>query len=136
MMTVSMHEIQTLVYEFGGRVNAPVSLLSVRFLPADDGAPYVEIKEGVFNYVSSERGYEIYRKSTHSLDELLYWILSRAARQMAMKYELNNRSKGIDTRRVYFSKFIQLVGGVKAEWEELAKLEVDNTLKTSPYIDG
>nr|WP_272891721.1 Imm63 family immunity protein [Stutzerimonas stutzeri] len=104
--------------------------------PADDGAPYVEIHENSFSYVSSERGYEIYRKSTSSLDELLYWIMARAVRQMAVKYELENRAGDCDTRRLYFSRFIQLLGEIKPEWAELARLDIDEILKSSPYIDN
>ncbi|MHB2138633.1 Imm63 family immunity protein [Pseudomonas monsensis] len=135
-MVASIHEIQSIVYELGGRINAPKSSLIVLSAPADDGAPYVEVHDDGYSYVSSERGFEIYNKSTESLDELLYWILNRAVRQMAVKYELDNRVDKFDTRRVYFSRLVQLLGEIKPEWAELARQEVDAVLKSCPYVDG
>jgi hypothetical protein len=135
-MVASIHEIQSIVYELGGRVNAPKSSLIVLSAPADDGAPYIEVHDDGYSYVSSERGFEIYNKSTESLDELLYWIVSRAVRQMAVKHELDNRVAKFDTRRVYFSRLVQLLGEIKPEWAELARQEVDAVLKSCPYVDG
>lgn len=135
-MVISIRELQSIIDELGAKIDAPKSLLIILSSPADDGAPYVELHDKNFNYISSERGYEIYNKSTGSLDELIYWIMARVARQMAMKYELENREGGCDTRRLYFSKFIQLLGEIKPEWAELARLDVDEILKTSPYIDS
>ncbi|MFJ4143003.1 Imm63 family immunity protein [Pseudomonas sp. NPDC089734] len=135
-MVTSIRELQSMVDELGVRVDAPKSLLVILSAPADDGAPYVEIHENSFNYVSSERGYEIYSKSTNSLDELLYWIMARAVRQMALKYELENRADNCDTRRLYFFRFIQLLGDIKPEWAELARRDVGEILKLSPYIDS
>ncbi|RON50086.1 Imm63 family immunity protein [Pseudomonas frederiksbergensis] len=135
-MVASIHEIQSMVDELGKIVDAPKSSLIVLSAPADDGAPYVELHDNSFSYVSSERGYEIYNKSTGSLDELLYWIMSRVVRQMAVKYELDNRAGNCDTRRVYFSRFVQLLGEIKPEWAELARQDVDEILKSSPYLDS
>lgn len=135
-MVTSIRELQSIIDELGARIDAPKPLLIILSAPADDGAPYVEIHENSFSYVSSERGYEIYRKSTSSLDELLYWIMARAVRQMAVKYELENRAGNCDTRRLYFSRFIQLLGEIKPEWAELARLDIDEILKSSPYIDN
>ncbi|MCQ4258145.1 Imm63 family immunity protein [Stutzerimonas stutzeri] len=135
-MVTSIRELQSIIDELGARIDAPKPLLIILSAPADDGAPYVEIHENSFSYVSSERGYEIYRKSTSSLDELLYWIMARAVRQMAVKYELENRAGDCDTRRLYFSRFIQLLGEIKPEWAELARLDIDEILKSSPYIDN
>jgi hypothetical protein len=135
-MVASIHELQSMVDELGARIDAPKRLLIVLSAPADDGAPYVEFHENSFSYVSSERGYEIYSKSTSSLDELLYWIMTRVVRQMAVKYKLENRSGNCDTRRLYFSRLIQLLGEIRSEWAELAKLDVNEILKSSPYIDS
>lgn len=135
-MVTSIRELQSMVDELGARIDAPKSLLIILSAPADDGAPYVEIHENSFSYVSSERGYEIYSKSTSSLDELLYWIMARAARQMAVKYELENRAGNCDTRRLYFFRFIQLLGEIRPEWAGLARLDIDEILKASPYIDS
>lgn len=134
-MVVSMNEIQALVDKLGTKISAPKSLLVVLPTPADDGTPYVEIRGENFSYVSSERGCEIYRKLTKDLEELTYWIMSRVARQMAAKYELENRVDGCDTRKLYFDTFIKMLGEIKYEWGEKARSEVEEILKTSPYLD-
>lgn len=134
-MIASVHEIQSTVDALGKIIDAPKSLLIIRSVPADDGAPYVEINSDGFSYVSSERGYEIYNKSTDSLDELLYWIMSRVVGQMAVEYELHNRVGGFDTRMVYFSRFVELLGEIKPEWAELARKDIDEILKRFPYVD-
>ncbi|MBX8487684.1 Imm63 family immunity protein [Pseudomonas cichorii] len=135
-MIASIQEIQSMVDRLGERVGAPKSLLVVLSAPADDGAPYVKIHDHGFSYVSSERGYEIYNKSTNSLDELLYWIMKRVVQRMAVKYELDNRVGGFDTRRVYFSKFVQIFDEINPEWAGLARRDVDEILKASPYLDS
>uniref|UniRef100_UPI0035577736 Imm63 family immunity protein n=1 Tax=Pandoraea sputorum TaxID=93222 RepID=UPI0035577736 len=110
--------------------------LVVLSAPADDGTPYVKVYHHGFSYVSSERGCEIYNKSTNSLDELLYWIMKRVVQRMAVKYELDNRVGGFDTRRVCFSKFVQIFDEINPEWAGLARRDVDEILKASPYLDG
>ena len=134
-MAISIHEIQSIVDRLGEKIKAPRSLLIVLSAPADDGAPYVEVHENGFSYVSSERGYQIFNKSTDSLDALIYWIMSRVARQMAAKYELESRAGNSDTRRVYFSKVIEFLAEINPEWARLARQEIDEILKTSPYSD-
>ncbi|MEX5573765.1 Imm63 family immunity protein [Pseudomonas lijiangensis] len=135
-MIASIQEIQSMVDRLGERVGAPKSLLVVLSAPADDGTPYVEIHDHGFSYVSSERGYEIYNKSTNSLDELLYWIMKCVVQRMAVKYELDNRVGGFDTRRIYFSKFVKIFDEINPEWTRLARRDVDEILKVSPYLDS
>lgn len=135
-MVISICELQSIVDELGAKIDAPKPLLIILSAPADDGAPYVEIHENSFSYVSSERGCEMYRKSTSSLEELLYLIMIRAVRQMAVKYELENRVGNCDTRRLYFFILIKLLGEIRPEWAELARLDVNEVLKSSPYMDS
>lgn len=87
-MVISIRELQSMVDELGARIDAPKPLLIILSAPADDGTPYVKIHENSFRYVSSEQSYEIFNKSSSSLEELLCWIMARAVRQMAVKYEL------------------------------------------------
>lgn len=52
-------------------------MLLVRVSSPEDGTPHVEFKGGGFEYVFSERSYEIFRKYTRSLDKLLFWIIQK-----------------------------------------------------------
>ncbi|MDY7560882.1 Imm63 family immunity protein [Pseudomonas sp. 10B1] len=134
-MNVSINDIQLKVYELGKLICAPTCFLIVGSLPFVDGSPYVEIRESKYNFIYSERGFEFSRKTTNSLDELLYWIMVRAANRMALQYEVQNRVDGEDFRRLYFAKLISLVASIDVEWGKRIESEVHNTLISAPYED-
>jgi hypothetical protein len=46
-MSQSIKGIQSIVYGYGKKINAPEYLLVVLSAPADDGAPYVELRESI-----------------------------------------------------------------------------------------
>lgn len=94
-MKPTIEEIQKVANLLGEKIGAPRSLLIVKYRSPEDGSPHVEIKPEGFDYVCSERCYEIYRKHTTSLDELLYWIVSDVAFRLASDYELANRISGV-----------------------------------------
>ncbi|MOA33142.1 hypothetical protein D3C78_1544120 [compost metagenome] len=135
-MSIKLEAIQKEVYRLGEMIGAPRALLLLRDLPADDGAPYVVISNEILCYISSERGYEIFRKAASSLDELLYFILDRVTSRMAMDYELNNRVEGQDSRRIYFSKKIELMNELCPQWGCKARQEIERVLVSAPYVDG
>ena len=134
-MHVTIKEIQADVWRMGEKINAPAPLLIVRDSPSPDGSAYVEISHEGMAFVSSERGMELSRKNADSMDEILYLILSRVAKRMGMKYELNNRVPGQDSRRMYFSKWISLLDQINGEWGDRARKEVDQILTAAPYND-
>lgn len=134
-MCSDVAEIQKAVYSLGEKIGAPKSLLIVRFSSSEDGRPYVEVKSGFFDYVCSERGFEIYRKSAASMDELLYWIISGVAFELATDYELANRVAGADSRRIIFSRYISLLSLASGEWGKRGGDEVRLTLMSAPYSD-
>jgi hypothetical protein len=135
-MDVKLEDIQRTVYELGKLIDAPKTLLIVHWRPVDDGTPYVVIEKDHFLYISSERGYEFSRKKTSSLQELLYWIFSNVTSIMSMEYELKNRVKGQDSRRIYFQRQIDLLRMINIEWANKAQVEIKNILISSPYVDG
>lgn len=134
-MKTQIKEIQDEVYRLGKMGNIPPLLLVVLTSPVDDGRPYVLINESVFSYISNERGYEIFKKTTDSIDELIYWILSRAISRMAMNYELENRVEGQDSRRIYFSKIIEVMEKISPLWRIKIQKEINEILKIAPYVD-
>lgn len=101
-----------------------------------DGKPYITFENNEYNYIHSERGYEFSRKTTRSIDELLYWIMSSRAYRDAFQYELENRVKGRDGRRIVFPKFIELMSAMNPSWESEARDEITNILTDAPYNDS
>lgn len=115
-MVSNIGELQQTVNLIGDKLGAPKSMLLVRVSSPEDGTPHVEFKSGGFEYVSSERSYEIFRKYTRSLDELLFWIISRVALNMAVDYELSHRVAGKDSRRMIFEKYLSELSRINKEW--------------------
>ncbi|WP_239065515.1 Imm63 family immunity protein [Pseudomonas fluorescens] len=134
-MSSVIEEIQKAIYSLGERIGAPRSLLIVKSSSPEDGSPHVEVKSDEFNYVCSERGFEIYRRRTASLDELLYWIVSGVAFKLASDYELANRVVGVDSRRLLFSQYVSILGRISDEWKKRASDEVELILINAPYLD-
>lgn len=134
-MSKDLSEIQEEVFDKGARICLPRELLIIRRAPVEDGSPYVEVDHGLYSYVSTERGYEIFRKSTSSLDTLLYWIFERAVSRLALEYELRNRKEGQDPRRQYFQKKVELMDRLDAKWGLELRRDIEKTIASSPYED-
>lgn len=134
-MISQLKEIQDKVYEIGKKIEAPKVLLTMHSQPVDDGTPYVTMSDGVFSYISSERGCEFSRKSDLSINDLIYLVFDRATSIMAMDYELNNRIEGQDSRRLYFLKRIELMTKLDCTWGYRTRQEINRTLLSSPFAD-
>jgi hypothetical protein len=134
-MLPSIEEIQQIVTQLGRVIDAPSFLLFVSPEPVGDGTPHLEVVNGKFDYVVTERGVEFSRKTTESVDELLYWIMKGVVSKMAMEFELNNRVHGQDSRRLYFSTMIDLLGRLRPSWRGKIKEEIEVILEGSPYVD-
>lgn len=130
-----IEEIQKSVYSLGEKIGAPRCLLVVRNSSLENGSPHVEVKSDGFDYVCSERCFEIFRKHTASLDELLYWIISGVAFKLASDYELANRRVGVDSRRLLFFQYVSILGRISEEWERKAADEIESILINAPYSD-
>ncbi|VTP75726.1 Uncharacterised protein [Leclercia adecarboxylata] len=98
--------------------------------------PLYFIRKDSYNYIYSERGYEFSRKVTHSLNTLLYWIMSEFAYQIAYQYELEHRVEGRDGRRIAFPKFIEIMANMNPAWESEARVDIQKILAEAPYDDS
>ncbi|QHQ15459.1 hypothetical protein GMW39_06020 [Pectobacterium parmentieri] len=75
------------------------------------------------------------RKTTSSINELFYWIMSDFIYKVAFQYELENRVENIDGRRIAFNKVLALMGNISDEWRLMAQNEIDDILAKNPYTD-
>lgn len=135
-MASGLDDLQRSVGLIGEKLGAPKSLLLVRDRSPEDGSPHVEFKDDGFDYVSSERGYEVFRKHAGSLDELLFLIISGVAFEMAVEYELHHRVAGRDSRRVIFEKYISDLNKINPAWARKASDELDAVLLSNPFVDS
>ncbi len=104
--------------------------------PAHDGSPHVEVSDGVYHYVVTERGEELQRRTTHDADELLYWLLQDVTFSLASDFELRHRVPGQDFRRILFTKQLELLRGLDPAWGQRREREIDRTLHHHPFNDS
>jgi hypothetical protein len=104
-------------------------------VPTNDGGPHAELNAGVLAYVVTERGKELERRETDNPDELLYWLVSDVAGDAARRYELNHRKSGVDSRRLWFEKHVELLSALNPAWGHRKQTEYDEVLKRNPYRD-
>ncbi|MGK3144642.1 Imm63 family immunity protein [Pantoea sp. C2G6] len=135
-MLMSIEGIQKEVDKLVSKIGCPPHSVTFFSAPTNDGTPYVSFENEIYNYISSERGYEFSRKTTKSLNELLYWITSAFVSNISFQYELEHRIPGRDGRRMAFPMIIAFMARMNNEWEIKAKNEIDQTLSNAPYDDS
>lgn len=100
--------------------------------PLGDGTPFVELEYGQFSFIISERGEEL-KKITGNADKILAEVFNGITFELACKFELNNRITGQDSRRLIFSKQIELLSLLDKNWASLRFHEQENILKNIPW---
>ncbi|NVJ90940.1 MAG: hypothetical protein HWE34_04750 [Methylocystaceae bacterium] len=128
-------EIRQKVSDLGTRIKAPRIYSAIPDMSSGDGTPHVEIIEDEYHYVTSERGSETSRKVTKEIDQLLFWIFEDIIFSMANSFELKNRIQNKDSRRLYFTKEIELFKQINPKWVERKKKKIESILKSVPYDD-
>ena len=104
--------------------------------PQHDGGGHVEIVEGQYHYVFTERGFENERRITHSEDDILYWLASTAVFSAAVDFEVKSRVPKQDFRRVLFAKEIDLLHSMDPQWADRKRSEIASILEEHPYDDS
>ncbi|WP_333855096.1 Imm63 family immunity protein [Leclercia sp.] len=135
-MLVNIAEIQRQADEMILRAGFPKHSVNLCSAPVGDGTPYISFENDSYNYIYSERGYEFSRKVTHSLNTLLYWVMSEFAYQIAYQYELDHRVEGRDGRRIAFPKFIEIMENFNPMWASEARNDIQTILAEAPYDDS
>ena len=115
-----------------------IGLEKKRVWPAvqNDGAPYVLIHENKYWYICVERGEVIFEKITKDFNELLYWIVDNYISSYSFEFELKNRTRGQDFRRIAFSKQMEIFGLISDEWKVKKENEIKKILEIAPFVDG
>jgi hypothetical protein len=103
--------------------------------PKGDATPNIEYIYGKFYYVISERGSELERIGSDDPYDIMYLLFQYITFSIASNYEVQNRAKNQDTRRLLFKKQIDLLQKISKEWAEKRDLEYKSILEKYPYID-
>lgn len=124
------------VPELPNKINVPTELLPTYGYSKDFAYPHIEVDNGgLLHYVVVERGQELDRKTTDKLDDLLYWIFANVTFSMAGEYELKNRVRDQDCRRIMFDIQEQLLGQLNDTWQQKKSEEHKIILKKHPFDD-
>lgn len=117
------------------RLTAPDAVLPTFGRSDHDGRPHVEVGEA-YDVVVCERGSELERRSTLSLDELFYWIFEFATFGLAVRHEGRHRRSGEDVRRQLFAKQVELLATLDGRWGERRAGEHARILAAHPFVDS
>lgn len=135
-MRQTLIRVKNKVEELTEIIKAPTELLPTYETSKDFAHPHIELDNiGLYNYIIVERGQELERKTTSNLNELLYWIFNDVTFTMACDYELKNREKGKDFRRIMFAKQEELLGILDKNWKVKQINEHNEILKRNPFDD-
>lgn len=103
---------------------------------SDDGAPHVEMTGTTIDFVTTERGLELARRSFASKDDFLYAAISLDTFWMGVDYEFKHRIESQDARRMIFARQIELLNLIDPVWARRRSIEIDAILVENPYLDG
>ena len=117
--TYSLIEIKSEVDRLAAQIGALDHLLPTYGYSVDGARPHIEIDSGGYHFVVVERGQEISRVTTNELDQLLYHVFEAVTFSLACQYELENRVKHQDFRRLMFRRQIELLSMLSPEWGEI-----------------
>ncbi len=135
MNLLTLKEIETEVNRLAKIINAPQDGLPTYGFSRDFAYPHIEVDARGYHYVIVERGEELKRETTLDLQELLFLIFKDVTFSMATQYELKNRIKDKDCRRMYFIKQEELLGLLDPQWAVKQKEYHADILKIHPFND-
>jgi hypothetical protein len=130
-----LSEIRAKVEELAKLIGANQHQVPTYGKSRDFGYSHVEVDEVSYHLVTVERGQELERKSTTELDELLYYIFVDATSDIAGNFELKNRIEDQDSRRIAFSKQIELMHSINSDFGQKVELYLSKILEKYPYDD-
>jgi len=111
--------------------------LQIQTRPTHNGDAHVEVVDGVFHHVVTERGAELRRRAASDSDELLYWLIDDAITTLnaTCGSSLLSRLLRRDPRRERFRDHLRLLDQVSPAWAARKKIEYDEVLARYPYRD-
>lgn len=134
---MTLADVKKQVDTLGERIHAPQTLWPTYGYSVDGALPHIELdSSGNFHFVVVERGRELERRTTAILDELLFWIFDTITFSMACTFELQNRNRAQDFRRILFSKQEELLGCISVDWQEKKRNDHSLILAKHPFADG
>ena len=112
------------------------SELPVRFQPTRiDCIPYIAIEGKNYVWLMYERGKVVERRETTDETLALFWILSSYVQHRSYDYELQNRIKYTDSRRLVFQTQSRLFSYIGEPYYSMNEQQTKKTLERAPFND-
>ncbi|HBG70218.1 MAG: hypothetical protein A2W93_13315 [Bacteroidetes bacterium GWF2_43_63] len=132
---MTLKEIKNKTLEIAEIINASPKLLPTFGHSVDGAHPHIESDSRGLHYLIIERGQELDRKTTTEIDELMFWIFNDVTFNISTQYELENRVKNKDCRRLMFSKQEELLGLINNDWKVREQKNHESILIRHPFDD-
>ena len=130
-----LKQIESEVERLALRIGASNNVLPTFGFSEQFGRPHIEVDGSGYHYVVAERGEELKRLTTQSLDDLLYNVFQSVTFTLAVAYELKHRIESQDCRRIMFQQQIELLSALSPEWARRSELEHIQILRDNPFDD-
>lgn len=119
----------------GMKIKVPKELYPSIGIRKNDDQAYIKYKIPYFYWIVRERGEIIVQEKFFHFTDLMYFIFKKITHEMASLYERKHRVKNQSFRRILFSHQIYLMDKLSHRWADKLKIDIDNILSVSPYLD-
>lgn len=110
------------------KIDGPSNLLPKINQSNSIAVPFIEISEYGYNYVCIERNEEIFRKMPPDMDWLIFEVFREITREMAIKWENENRNSKQDSREQLFARWVELMKKIDPVFGRRIEQEVNQSL--------
>jgi len=95
---------------------------------------YVFAEDDKYYFMFVEKGKTRERKELYAEEEVLWCVLDELVFEVAMRYAIENREKGVDFRKALFDKEIELFSRFGNDFKHRKVSEINEILRNNPYI--
>lgn len=132
---LTLDEVQRRIEELAKKIDAPANLMPTYGASKNGGTPFLEVdnSSSSYSYRAFDRDTTTMNRSTHDIDELLYWVFQDVTFSMASEYRARHRDPAINYRKVIFSHQLELLEALDSRWRKLRERKIREILKQFPY---
>src|SRR5687767_5055449 len=132
---MNLNEIESAIIEIASRLSVDPVLLPTFGYSEESGRPHIEVTSDRLCYIVRERGHEFSRTCFNSLEDLLFITFKNITLDIAGSYEVRNRIKTQDSRRLIFAKQLDLMDMLNPLWKSKLIEDHNKILSTHPFDD-
>jgi len=132
---LTLPEIEAAMRRLLPVVGAGEGLLPTFGRTEDFARPHVEVDEAGYHWVVVERGQELERFTTRSLDALLEKHFAQITFGVAASYEREHRVPMQDIRRILFARQVELLARLSPVWAAREAARHAEILHQHPFDD-